>query len=121
MDVEPVGRKARDTFRRRYPVAVYEKTEERYDNDLSTHYETIRHRAQQIEVTGDHPTMLLKIDIGEVNDMGRSIVERYTRAEIDSVYIVYNEFKSVISQRVVVEKLLPIRKLGSHEITVAKR
>jgi F-type H+-transporting ATPase subunit gamma len=44
-------------------------------------------------------------------------VDRYDVAEIDSVYIVFNEFKSVISQRVVVEKLLPIRKLGSHEVT----
>jgi F-type H+-transporting ATPase subunit gamma len=120
IDVEPIGRKARDLFRKRYPAAVYEKTEEHYDNDLATHYETVRHRAQPIEVTGDHPTILLKIDIDEVSDMARSIVERYTRAEIDSVYLVYNEFKSVISQRVVVEKLLPIRKLGSHEITVAE-
>jgi F-type H+-transporting ATPase subunit gamma len=120
VDIEPVGRKARDTFRKRYPTAVYEKKEEHYDNDLATHYETIRHRAQPIEVTGDHPTMLLKINIDDVSDMARSIVERYTRAEIDSVYVVYNEFKSVISQRVVVEKLLPIRKLGSHEITVAE-
>jgi F-type H+-transporting ATPase subunit gamma len=120
VDVEPVGRKARDIFRKRYPAAVYEKKEEHYDNDLATHYETIRHRAQPIEVTGDHPTMLVKIDINEVSDMARSIVERYSRAEIDSVYVVYNEFKSVISQRVVVEKLLPIRKLGSHEITVAE-
>jgi F-type H+-transporting ATPase subunit gamma len=120
VDVEPIGRKARDLFRKRYPAAVYEKTEEHYDNDLATHYETIRHRAQPIEITGDHPTILLKIDIDEVSDMARSIVERYTRAEIDSVYLVYNEFKSVISQRVVVEKLLPIRKLGSHEITVAE-
>jgi F-type H+-transporting ATPase subunit gamma len=52
--------------------------------------------------------------------MANSIIERYERAEIDSVYIVYNEFKSVISQRVVVEKLLPIRKLGSQEITAAE-
>jgi F-type H+-transporting ATPase subunit gamma len=120
VDVEPVGRKARDLFRKRYPAAVYEKKEEHYDNDLATHYEVIRHRAQPIEVTGDHPTMLLKINIDEVSDMARSIVERYSRAEIDSVYVVYNEFKSVISQRVVVEKLLPVRKLGSHEITVAE-
>ena len=55
-----------------------------------------------------------------MSEMARSIIERYERAEIDSVYIVYNEFKSVISQRVVVEKLLPIRKLGSHEITAAE-
>jgi F-type H+-transporting ATPase subunit gamma len=120
VDVEPVGRKARDTFRKRYPTAVYEKKEEHYDNDLSTHFEIIRHRAQPIEVTGDHPTILLKIAIDEVSDMARDIIERYERAEIDSVYVVYNEFKSVISQRVVVEKLLPIRKLGSHEITVAE-
>ena len=120
VDVEPVGRKARDTFRKRYPAAVYEKKEEHYDNDLATHFETIRHRAQPIEITGDHPTILLKIAIDEVSDMAHDIIERYTRSEIDSVYVVYNEFKSVISQRVVVEKLLPIRKLGSHEITVAE-
>jgi len=120
VDVEPVGRKARDTFRKRYPAAVYEKKEEHYDNDLATHFEIIRHRAQPIEITGDHPTILLKIGIDEVSDMAHDIIERYTRAEIDSVYVVYNEFKSVISQRVVVEKLLPIRKLGSHEITVAE-
>ena len=52
--------------------------------------------------------------------MARSIIERYERTEIDSVYIVYNEFKSVIQQRVVVEKLLPIRKLGAHEIAAAE-
>jgi F-type H+-transporting ATPase subunit gamma len=120
IDIEPVGRKARDTYRKRYPAAVYEKKEEHYDNDLATHFEVIRHRAQPIEITGDHPTILLRIAIDEVSDMAHDIVERYTRAEIDSVYVVYNEFKSVISQRVVVEKLLPIRKLGSHEITVAE-
>jgi F-type H+-transporting ATPase subunit gamma len=120
IDIEPIGRKARDTFRKRYPAAVYEKKEEHYDNDLATHFETIRHRAQPIEVTGEHPTMLLKIDFDEVTELSHSIVDRYSRSEIDSVYVVYNEFKSVISQRVVVEKLLPIRKLGSHEITVAE-
>jgi F-type H+-transporting ATPase subunit gamma len=120
IDIEPIGRKARDLVGKRYPAAVYEKKEEHYDNDLATHYEVIRHRAAQIEVTGDHPTLLNKVDINDVSCMAHSIVERYTRAEIDSVYIVYNEFKSVIAQRVVVEKLLPIRKLGSHEITVAE-
>ncbi len=33
---------------------------------------------------------------------------RYVHEEIDAVYIVYNEFKSVIAQRLVVEKLLPL-------------
>ncbi len=120
VDLEPVGRKARDMFRKRYPAASYEKKEERYDNDLASHFEVIRHRAAPIEIVADHLTLLLKIEIDEVSDMAHAIIDRYTRCEIDSVYVVYNEFKSVISQRVVVEKLLPIRKLGSHEITVAE-
>ena len=120
IDIEPVGRKARDLVGKRFPAAVYEKKEEHYDNDLATHYEVIRHRAAPVETTGDHPTLLNKVDIHQVGGLSHSIIERYTRAEIDSVYIVYNEFKSVIAQRVVVEKLLPIRKLGSPEITVAE-
>jgi F-type H+-transporting ATPase subunit gamma len=120
VDIETIGKKAAGFYRRRYPAAVYEKKEEHYDNDLSTHFETDRHRAEPIEVTGDHTTMLLKADFGEISELSHSIVERYTQAEIDAVYIVFNEFKSVISQRVIVEKLLPIRKLGSQEITVSE-
>ncbi|HEY2040668.1 MAG TPA: FoF1 ATP synthase subunit gamma [Edaphobacter sp.] len=120
IDIEPIGRKARDLVAKKYPAANYEKKEEHYDNDLATHFEVIRHRAAQIEWTGDHPSLLNKVDIHDVSELAHSIVERYTRAEIDAVYIVYNEFKSVIAQRVVVEKLLPIRKLGSPEITVAE-
>jgi F-type H+-transporting ATPase subunit gamma len=71
-------------------------------------------------VAAEHPTLLLRADIHEVTEVANSIIGRYERAEIDAVYIVYNEFKSVISQRVVVEKLLPIRKLGSYDVTVAE-
>ncbi len=120
VDIEPVGRKAIGLVGKKYPAAVYEKTEEHYDNDLATHYEVLRHRAAPIEVTSTHPDLLHKVEIDEVAKVAHSIIERYTRAEIDAVYLVYNEFKSVIAQRVVVEKLLPIRKLGSHEITVAE-
>ncbi len=119
VDVEPIGRKARDNYRRRYPAAVYERTEQHYDNDLSTHYDVIRHRAQPIEVT-EMDVNLAKLDFTSMTEATRSIIERYERAEIDGVYLVYNEFKSVIAQRVVVEKLLPIRKLGSQEITAAE-
>jgi F-type H+-transporting ATPase subunit gamma len=117
IDVELVGRKAIALAGKRFPNAVYEKKEEHYDNELATHFEVIRHRAEPIEVTARHSDLLGKVGIDEVSKVAHSIVERYTRAEIDAVYLVYNEFKSVIAQRVVVEKLLPIRKLGSREIT----
>ena len=120
VDLEPVGKKAIALYKKKYPAANYEKTERHYDNDLSTHYETLRHRGQPIEVAVEHPGLLLRVNFDDVAEMARGIIERYERAEIDAVYIVFNEFKSVISQRVVVEKLLPIRKLGSQEITVAE-
>jgi F-type H+-transporting ATPase subunit gamma len=99
---------------------VYEHKEELYDNDLSRHIEDIRHRAVGVEVAAEHPTLLLKTTFDEVTKLAHSIVDRYERVEIDAVYIVFNEFKSVISQRVVVEKLLPIRKLGVQEITASE-
>jgi F-type H+-transporting ATPase subunit gamma len=120
VDLEPVGKKAIGFYKRKYPAANYEKTEEHYDNDLSVHYEETRHREQQIEVAAEHPDLLLKSDFEDVTEMARSVIKRYERAEIDSVYIVYNEFKSVLSQRIVVEKLLPIVRIGRHEIESAE-
>ena len=120
IDLEPVGKKAIGLYKKRFPAANYEHKEELYDNDLSRHFEDIRHRGGPVEVTFEHPTLLLKTNFEDITAMAHSIIARYERAEIDAVYLVFNEFKSVISQRVVVEKLLPIRKLGTHEVTVAE-
>ena len=38
-------------------------------------------------------------------------IEAFTSGQVDSVHIVYNEFKSVIAQKVVVEQLLPIPRM----------
>ena len=54
-----------------------------------------------------------KLDYGHAKDIAQQLIELYTKAEIDAVYIVYNEFKSVIQQRIVVEKLLPLGSDGS--------
>lgn len=43
--------------------------------------------------------------------IARTCIDEFLGPDISSVYLVYNEFRSVISQRVVVERLLPIPKL----------
>jgi F-type H+-transporting ATPase subunit gamma len=111
VDVEAVGRKGRDQMRRRYPIAVFS------EQDVDGHTRQVRaDRKGAIEVTGDHPGMLEKLDAGRVFELARNLIERYTHEEIDAAYIVYNEFKSVIAQRVVVEKLLPIIEIGHPQI-----
>jgi F-type H+-transporting ATPase subunit gamma len=45
----------------------------------------------------------------KAGEVGRYIVDRYVAGELDGAYLVYNEFKSAITQLVTVEQLLPIK------------
>jgi F-type H+-transporting ATPase subunit gamma len=83
------------------------------------HVVKTRERKAPVEVVGDHPGMLLKLEQSRVFELAESIIARYVHEEIDAAYIVYNEFKSVIAQRLVVEKLLPLMKIGIPQITGA--
>ena len=48
------------------------------------------------------------LSVDKAGEIGRYIVEDYTTDNLDSCYLVYNEFKSAISQEVVIEPFLPI-------------
>lgn len=62
------------------------------------------------------PTPVRKVSLNILADIsfahalavGEDIVENFLEGEIDRVYMVYNEFKSAIQQKVIVEQLLPI-------------
>ncbi len=115
IDIEAVGRKGRDQLRRRYPIAVYtEQTDEQ-----SQKLQVRQARKGKVEVTGDHPGMLVNLQTSRVLDLANNIIARYVHEEIDAAYIVYNEFKSVIAQRLVVEKLHPLIEIGKQQITGA--
>ena len=114
IDIEAVGRKGRDQMRRRYPVASYS---EQTVDQIARQVRDARKGA--VEVTGDHPGMLLNLEASRVQELAHSIIARYVHEEIDAAYIVYNEFKSVIAQRLVVEKLLPLIEVGKPQIAGA--
>jgi F-type H+-transporting ATPase subunit gamma len=131
VDVETIGRKARDLFRRRYPAAkITEEAATEHEEFHGEVHETegveapqTRRRVERtapIEVTGDHPGMLEKLRFDAVAEIGQEIVDRYITGEIDAAYVVFNEFRSVITQRVVVEKLLPLSEPGEHDIALAE-
>jgi F-type H+-transporting ATPase subunit gamma len=115
VDIEAVGRKGRDQMRRRYAAAVYNEQ----TTDDGRKLQVRADRKGPIEVTGDHPGMLDKLETKRVFELAENIISRYVHEEIDAAYIVYNEFKSVIQQRVVVERLLPIIKIGAQQIAGA--
>jgi F-type H+-transporting ATPase subunit gamma len=44
-------------------------------------------------------------------EIGQDLIESYTKGTFDELYVIYNEFKSAIQQRVIVEKFFPIESL----------
>ena len=106
IEIEAIGRKGRDFLRRRFKAAEPRKSDS----------------TQQPSTTlvGEQVGVLNKIEYSLASELAERLIERYTHAEIDSVYLVYNEFKSVIAQRLIVEQLLPIEQIGAPEIAQAR-
>ena len=82
LELDLVGRKGRDFFRRR------------------------RYR-----VRSEHIGLFQALQFPAAQRIAQSLIKSYVEREADRIHIVYNEFKSVIAQKVIVEQLLPIRKL----------
>jgi F-type H+-transporting ATPase subunit gamma len=127
IDIAAIGRKGRDLFRRRYGTATFveeqltpndPEQEKRMPGETSQAPDTKRRgdRKERIEVAGDYPGMLDKPSFDRVAELAHEVVHRYVEQEIDAAYVVYNEFKSVIAQRVVVERILPIIKVGERSV-----
>ena len=74
-----IGKKGRDYFRRRRTILA------------------------------EHVNLFLRVvDYRQACEIAARVIDLYAKREIDSVYLVYNEFKSILAQRLVTEKLLPL-------------
>ena len=101
IDVVAIGRKGRDFLRRRFPVANPE-TEE---------------RAGRVQSVGEYVNILGNVEFETVEEIAERIIKQYEREVVDGVYLVFNEFKSVIAQRVIVQRILPVQEIGRREVT----
>jgi len=52
------------------------------------------------------------LDLGQARRVARAILAPFLRGEVDAIYVVYNEFKSAMTQEVVTLRLLPLAHLG---------
>jgi F-type H+-transporting ATPase subunit gamma len=93
IELLPIGRKGRDFFRNRHANLV----------------------GEFLGLTGKG-----RVEFSEALEVARHIIKLYTDdTGIDKVFLLYNEFKSVLSQRVVLEQLMPVSR-GSADETEAK-
>ncbi len=114
IDVECIGRKGRDFMRRRYPIAP--ETPQVQPGEEATPVA----RAGRVQIVGEYVGVLGKVDHNFASTLAQSVIARYCRGDIDGVYILFNEFKSVIAQRLVAERLLPIKEIGEVDVLMAE-
>jgi F-type H+-transporting ATPase subunit gamma len=120
VDIEAVGRKGRDFLRRRYPAAkVQTRSLAELEESIEVEHESAE-RTAAIQVTGEHVGVLGKVVFAQASALAGDVIERYKREEVDSVYVVFNEFKSVIAQRLIVEQILPIEQIGEPAVRMAE-
>lgn len=63
---------------------------------------------KRVESPRYHEGLLARPDFQSVAAIADDVVKDYVEGSFDATYLVYNEFKSAIQQRVVVERLIPI-------------
>jgi F-type H+-transporting ATPase subunit gamma len=66
------------------------------------------YRKRGAAITSEHIHLLQKAQYSDAAEISKAIIERFVNGEIDSIYILNNDFKSVMSQKVVLSKLLPV-------------
>jgi F-type H+-transporting ATPase subunit gamma len=121
IDIEAIGRKGRDFLRRRYPAAPIQTRSLAEAEELLDEVErTDQERAAALQIAGEHVGILGKVEFAQASALAESVIRRYCREEIDSVYLVFNEFKSVIAQRLIVEQILPIEQVGERAVRLTE-
>src|SRR5205807_3401585 len=106
IEIETIGRKGRDFLRRRFPMAEPRSAE-------ST-------EPPRTTVIGEQIGVLNKVDHALASKLAERVIARYAEGSVDAVYLIFNEFKSVIQQRLVVERVLPIVEVGVAQVEVAR-
>jgi len=62
-------------------------------------------------ITHQYPSIFKQVRLEDARQITNETIKAYTEGKLDAIYIVYNEFKSMLAQRIVLKRLLPLEKL----------
>jgi F-type H+-transporting ATPase subunit gamma len=66
------------------------------------------YRKRNVKVTAEHVGALINVKFADAAAIAHNAAERFRNEEIDAIYILNNEFKSVIAQKLNVTRVLPV-------------
>lgn len=68
-----------------------------------------------VKIIGEHINIFGRLEFSQAQPIAERIIELYAQEKVDSVDFIYNEFKSIMTQRVMVERYLPIKPIAPAE------
>jgi len=71
-------------------------------------------------IIAEYVNVLARVEFGTAREISDLVSDLYAKGEIDSVYVVFSEFKTVMSANLAVEKLLPVETMQAEEGTGAQ-
>jgi F-type H+-transporting ATPase subunit gamma len=69
----------------------------------------------------EYVNVLTRVNFGTARDIASVVTDLYAKEEVDSVYIVFSEFKTVMTPNLVQEKLLPVEAMRADEESAAEK
>ncbi len=76
-------------------------------------------RRRNAPVVHDFAGVWEALDLDKARQIVRTVLGPFLKGEVDAIYLVYNEFKSAIAQRIVLDPLLPVRPPTSDPVVAA--
>ncbi len=65
-------------------------------------------RKRKFNLVAEYLNFSTRVEFSKAKEISGKVIAAYSAGETDAVYAIYNEFKSVLAQHLVLEKLLPI-------------
>jgi F-type H+-transporting ATPase subunit gamma len=72
-------------------------------------------------IVAEYINVLARVNFGTAREVASVVTDLYAKEKIDSVYIVFSEFKTVMTPNLVVEKLLPVEAIRADEESAAEQ
>jgi len=72
-------------------------------------------------IIAEYVNVLARVDFATAREIALLVTDLYAKEEIDSVYIVFSEFKTVMTPNLVVTKLLPVEAIRADEESAAEK
>jgi F-type H+-transporting ATPase subunit gamma len=68
-------------------------------------------RKRKYVISQRYVNIFRNVQYAHAKEIAQKTIKSYLEGNLDAIYIIYNEFKSALQQRIVVKRLLPLEKL----------